>query len=209
MREIITGITGEEEERLSKEIVQKCHPAIFEIAHLWKESIEGLNALGANPPAELAAKLEDHFKKRQAEIEQRYSGPVTPTPNRFATDVIFSAAPDERIKTLAEFLHWQRHKVPCKKDLQANEGKAARRALRTASDLVGLLYDREKPKRFKGDFEHSGMFDVLWGFGVESLTPAALAYFFECFCPCGAEQHDPENLRKQRGRYSKDLASGL
>ena len=106
----------ETEEHLSHEIFQACHPAIFEIATVWKQSIEGLKALGHNPPRELLAEIDARERKRLAEIKQTYSGPVNPPPGTFATDIIFSAGQNEKGRPLAEFLHWERHKTPLSKD---------------------------------------------------------------------------------------------
>jgi hypothetical protein len=208
--EPLIRLQRETEEHLSNEIFQKCIPGTYEVAALWKQCIERLEKLGPNPPDSLVAELDRRFKEGAEAIRRHYAGFPSPAPNRFATDVIFGEGASEtgNERGFAEYLHWLRHKTPLWKDLERQEarnGRAAKRVLRTASDFQGLRCDHKRPKGFKGDLEHSNMFDLLWGFGVENLTPEALAYFFECFCPCGGV-HDPDNLRKQRERYSEALA---
>ena len=81
---------------------------------------------------------------------------------------------------------------------------AFRRLLRTAEDITNLHCERPV-KPFKVDLEHSNMFEVLWGFGIENLTPEELADVFDWYCPCGTEGHDPDALRKQRERFKQAI----
>ena len=204
---------GKRVERLKKQaesrqeaIVAKCHPATFEIAKAWKESIEAMSSLGPNPPTELASEVQSRFGHQLDEIQRKYSGPTPPGPNRFAAQIIFS---DAALKSqsdnrgVAEWLHFERHRTPLKVDAnkrQAKDFDASRRILRTAADLEALRCGK-KLKKFKGDLEHRNMFEVLWGFGVETLTPEELVVFFDSYCPCGIEVHDPDALKKSRNRF--------
>jgi hypothetical protein len=49
----------------------------------------------------------------------------------------------------------------------------------------------------------------MWGLGVEELTQEELADFFDKYCPCGAKGHDPDALKKHRGRFKKALQKSL
>jgi hypothetical protein len=209
---VITEELKRRAEKRHESIVAKCHPAIFDLAQLWKEHIEALKALGQNPPRELTAELEARTDKRLSAIHQKYSGPAPPPPNTFAAQTIFSdaalqeGAPPEL--GFLEDLHFQRHGVPLKLDLEraeARDGEAARRLQRTERDYEELRCDHRPIPPFKGNLEHSNIFQLLWGFGAEKLTPEELADFFDSYCPCACA-HDPDALKKLRARFQKALA---
>ena len=192
-------------------IAAKCHPAIFELAQLWGESIEAFKNLGPNPPRELIAKIETRVDERLKEIHRQYSGPVPPAPKTFAAQTILSKPAMESesdARGVIEWLHWERHKVPLKQDVQKAQGgdwNASRRVQRTVSDLEQIRCGKSPIRPFKCNLEHWNMFETLWGFGLERLTPEELAIFFGDFCPCGAETHEPDAMEKQRGRFKKAL----
>src|SRR2546425_12984540 len=99
----------ETREKHSEEIAEKCHPAIFELAALWKEHIQRLNALGDNPPA--VAVLEARTDQRLDEILRKYSQVAPTVPNALATLTVFSkAALTSKIdeQGIVEGLHWLR-----------------------------------------------------------------------------------------------------
>jgi len=200
-------------EKRRESILEKCHPAIFELAGLLKETIEAQNSLRSNSPRELEDEIEAKAHKRLEEIRRKYSGPVQPAPNTFAAQMIHS---DAALKSesdalgVAEWIHWERHKIPAKIDLkkrQAGDWDASRRILRTARDLEQLRCGRGPLQRPKGNLEHSNVFEVLWGLGIEKLTPLELTDFFEAHCPCESEEHDPDALKKQRNRFQNALQS--
>ncbi|HVB55208.1 MAG TPA: hypothetical protein VNE63_02090 [Candidatus Acidoferrales bacterium] len=192
--------------------VAKCHPAIFELAQLLKDSIEARKTLGPNPSRELVAKIEGRLDRRLAKIHEKYSGSVQPAPNTFAAQIMFS---DDALKSdsdepgIAEWIHFERHKKTAKVDAKKRAQRdwdAGRRVLRTASDLEQLRCGRGPLLPFKGDSDHSSMFGALWGLGIEKLAPEELADFFDLYCPCGREGHDPDALKKQRTRFQNVLA---
>jgi len=203
-------------EKRQESIIEKCHPATFELAQLFKECIEARKALGANLSPELIAKIDARMEERLEAIKRKYSGPVPPGPNTFAAQIIFS---DEALTSesdtqgIVETLHWERWKIPLKQDLEkvrARDWDASRRVQRTISDLEQLRCGEGPIQRFRGNLEHSNMFQVLWGFGIENLTPLELADFFDSFCPCGsAEPHDPDALKKQRARFQIVLSKSI
>jgi hypothetical protein len=202
-------------ERKRRESIQtKCHPVIFELAQLWKTSAEARNALGQQPAPEDLAKLEARVETQLQDIYRKYSGSNPPQPNRFAAQVIFSEptlASEVAATGIAEFLHWERHKIPLKKDLLEMErarGDASRRVLLTGLEYEALRCDNQRPKPFKGDVEHSDIFKVLWGLGVEVLTPEELAVFFDEYCPCG-RVHSADALKRQRARFVKALSQAI
>jgi hypothetical protein len=194
-------------------IVAKCRPAIFELAQLWKESIAALNSLGSNPPPEILAELEAGFEKQSEEIRRKYSGSAPPDLNSFAAQVMFSnAALESKLNDqgVAEWIHFGRHRTPLKVDVgkrSAKDYEASRRILRTAGDLEALRCNR-KIQAFKGEIEHRSMFETLWGFGLENLTPEELVLFFDEYCPCG-KVHDPDALKKSRNRFMRVLQKAI
>lgn len=205
----------ERAEKRQESIVAKCHPAIFELAQLWRESIEARKSLGTNPPPELIAEIDAKMEERLKAIKKKYSGPVSPAPNTFAAQIIFS---DSALKSqsdgqgIIESLHWERWKTPLRQDVEkarARDWDASRRVQRTISDLEQLRCGKGPIQPFKGDVEHGNMFDVLWGFGIERLTPEETADFFDSYCPCGSEGHDPDALKKQRARFQKVLSKSI
>lgn len=192
-------------------IVSKCHPAIFEFAQLLKESIEASKSLGPNPPHELVAEIEARTERGLAEIKRKYSGPVQPAPNTFAAQIIFS---DEALTSnsdalgIAEAIHFARHKTPAKVDAKKRAQRnwdASRRILRTTSELEQLRCGKGPLPPFKGHLDHGSMFTILWNFGIEKLTAEELADFFDTYCPCGLQEHDPDALKKHRARFKRIL----
>ncbi|HVB56738.1 MAG TPA: hypothetical protein VNE63_09955 [Candidatus Acidoferrales bacterium] len=192
-------------------IVEKCHPATFEMAQLWKDSIEARKAMGPNPPHELIAGIEDRVEKRLTEIHLKYSGPVQPEPDRFAAQMIFSDAAlksESDAQGVAEAIHFQRHKTPAKRDaekMRAKDWKASRRIQRTIADLEQLRCGQGPIEPFKGNEEHWNMFETLWGMGLEKLTPEELTVFFDKYCPCDSKAHEPDALKNLRARFRKAL----
>jgi hypothetical protein len=194
-----------------RSIGAKCHPAMSELAQVWGDSIEALKSLGPNPSREVIAEIQNKLDERIKEIQRQYSGPVPPAPNTFAAQTIFSKSAIESESDalgVVEWLHWERHRVSMQRDaegMKKRDWNASRRAQRTVSDLEQLRCGRGPIQPFKVDMEHWSFFEVLWGLGIEGLTPEELAIFFGDFCPCGSETHEPESLKKQRARFRKAL----
>lgn len=192
-------------------IESKCHPAIFEIATIYKESVEARKSLGPNPPAALIEEIELRCDARLTQIFVRHSGPVPPEPDGFAAQTVFSQASLNSLSDdygSIELLHWDRHKIPFRFDVQKMEGKnwdASRRVQRTIADLEQLRCGKGPIQRFKFDTEHSDLFLTLWGLGIQNLTPEELADFFDRYCPCAPEAHDPSALKNQRARFRKKI----
>ena len=181
---------------------------------MWKESIAARNTLGADPPPEILAELEASFEKRSEEIHRKYSGNIPPESNTFATQIMFSSAALESESDqlgVSEWIHFERHRSPLKVDVEKRSAKdyeASRRILRTAGDLEALRCNR-KTQAFKGrEIEHRSMFETLWGFGLENLTPEELALFFDEYCPCD-KVHDPDALKKSRNRFRSVLQKAI
>lgn len=78
--------------------------------------------------------------------------------------------------------------------------------IRGTEDLSGK---RGGLKWVEGNLEHSNVFETLWGFGVELLTQEELADFFDKYCPCGIDPHDPDGLKKQRARFKRILQKAI
>jgi hypothetical protein len=211
----IVGRSEQPEDKCWKLIAAKCHPAIFELAQLLKESTEAINSLKSDSPDRERAKIETKLDRRLQEIKQKYSGPIPPAPNTFATQTIFSKKAlksKSDAQGIAEIIHWNRHKIPLIQDLQkmaARNWEASCRVQRTQSDLERLRCGRGPIRRFKGDIEHATIFEALWGFGLERLTPTELAEFFNIYCPCGSDAHDTDALKKQRARFKKAIQKAI
>lgn len=194
-------------------IERKCHPTLFEMAALWNESITVFQALGPNPPTEAIAAIQRRFEQGIEEIEQKYSSPsVLPQPKTFPAQTIFrddARGPD--LSRIADWIHFERHRVPLSADIQRRREKdwdSTHRLLRTVSDMEQLRCG--KPiMPFKGNLEHWNMFEVLWGLGLEKLNPEELADFFDAFCPCTEEGHDPDALKKLRRRFKRAIGAEL
>jgi len=190
--------TEERFDKIWESITSKCHPAIFELGQLWKE----------NPSSE-------RMEKRLREIHRKYSGPIPPAPNTFATQIIFRnetlASRDDGLG-IAEALHFERHRSPLKVDLRkilARDFKASKRILRTLNELEQLRCGKGPIPPFKSNLEHSGIFEALWGFGIEKLTSEELATFFDQYCRCGSDAHDPDALKKHRARFQTTLIAAI
>jgi hypothetical protein len=197
-------------EKSHDEIAKKCHPAVFELAAFWKEHIRELNALGRNPSLELATAFEARIDKQLAEIQRKYAS-IPCAPSICATQTVFSkSALTARNdgQGVAEGLHFMRHGTVFEQDVrkyEARNGAAAQRILKSASEWEGLRCERKRPKPYKNDIEHFTMLYALWDFGIGELTPNTLAAFFDYYCPCSTDSHDPDAVRKQRKRFENLL----
>jgi hypothetical protein len=192
-------------------ILRKCHPAMFEFVLIWREGIDALKKMGPSPPKEAIAEIENKFYEKLEEIHREYSGAVSPEPNRFAAQIIFSKSAMESNSDalgVTEWLHFERHRVPMQHDaarLSARDWDASRRLQRTVSDLEQLRCGGGPIQAFKTDREHWSLFATLWGLGIEKLTSDELAVFFDDVCACWSETHEPESLTKQRARFRRVL----
>jgi hypothetical protein len=198
-----------------RSIGAKCHPAMSELAQVLGDSIEALKSLGPNPSKEAIAEIQTELDERIGEIQRQYSGPVSPAPNTFAAQTIFSKSAMESESDalgVVEWLHWERHRVPMQPDAKAMHNRdwdASRRLQRTMHDLEQLRCGKGPIQPFKVDMDHWSFFEVLWCSGIEGLTPDELAIFFDDFCPCCSEMHEPESLKKQRARFRKALEAEI
>jgi hypothetical protein len=193
-----------------KAVEAKVHPALLEMATLFKEFVETVETLYKYKSRELLAPVEAEFDKRCEEIFRRFSGPVQPPNGHFPSETIFAAglATHSEEIALAEFLHWERHKVPHTKDIERlnhRDGNAARRVLRTMADYEGIRCDKKRPKPFKGKADHSSIFGFGLGLGLENLSGEELAIFFDRFCPSCREVHNADALRRQRTEFLRAL----
>jgi hypothetical protein len=209
------GRSKQPEEKRWASIAAKCNPAIFELAQLWKESIEAINRLRPDSPERVRANIESTLDRRLQEIMRKYSGRVPPAPNTFAAQTIFSRGAltsKTDVQGIAEILHWNRHRIPLHQDMQkmeARDWEASCRVQRTQSDLERLRCGKGPIKGFKGDIEHATMFEALWGFGPERLAPTEHADFFDKYCPCGSDEHDVDALKKQRMRFKRAIQKAI
>jgi hypothetical protein len=146
--------------------------------------------------------IEENVDRRTREINTRYPDLREVDPDTLAVQSIFSEAtlgsePD--LQGLAEWIHFERHKIPLKVDqhqMDARDWNASCRVQRTVSDLEQIRCERGPIKPFKGNLEHSTIFEALWGLGIERLTQEELADFFDRYCTCGLEAHDPDSIKK-------------
>jgi hypothetical protein len=198
-----------------KSVQVKCHPAIFPLAQLWKDVIEALRRAGPAPTKEALAEIEAMHEKRSLEIQNRFSGPIPPSPNTFAAQTMFSEQAlrsESSDQGVLEWIYFERHKIPMKQDseqMEARDWDASRRLQRTFGDVEQLRCGKGPIRPFKGNLEHSNMFETLWGLGIELLTQEELADFFDEYCPCGIDAHDPDALKKQRARFKRVLQKAV
>lgn len=61
----------------------------------------------------------------------------------------------------------------------------------------------ESDFKFKSNPDHTFVFIVGVRFGLAELDAPERAHFFDEVCPCGAREHDIDNLRKQWTRFRK------
>ena len=192
-------------------IQEKCHPALFEIAPLWKDFIEALRSAGPNPPKEVVEALEEDFAGRSLDINNRYPDLSQFNTQAFVAQSVFSEsafASKSADQGVTEWIHYERHKTPFKHDaerISERDWDASRRAQRTIADIEQLRCQKGPIKPFQGNLEHSNIFETTWGLGVEKLTQEELADYFDRYCPCGIEAHDGDALKKHRSRFQKSL----
>jgi hypothetical protein len=186
------------------------------MAKLWKDVIEGLKKAGKNPPKEAVDQLNSTFEKRVVEINARYPDLAQFNSQAFTDQSIFSdeafQAGSGDYRGIIEWLHFERHRVPFKHDLREMKNgnwDASLRVQRTFGDAEKLRCKRGPILPFKGNLEHSNIFESFWGLGIERLTEEELADFFDKYCPCGLEAHDPNALTKHRRRFEKGLLAAI
>jgi hypothetical protein len=205
---------GSDSERLQmrwESIKQKCHPALFEMAELWKDLVTALRAAGPKPSKRVADELQAKFDERAIEIHNRYPDLSQIQDKEFAAYSIFSDAAltsESSLQGVSEWLYFERHKIPLKHDvelMQKGDWEASRRAQRTIADIERLRCNAGPILPFQGNLEHSNIFETTLGLGLEKLTQEELADYFDKYCPCGIEAHDPNALIKHRARFQKML----
>ena len=85
---------------------------------------------------------------------------------------------------------------------------------KASQQMVAIIRDFERWKfgkldpnqmHFKIDRIHFNLMAFGLDFGLDQLTSDELAECFDALCSCG-KRHEPENLRKLRGRIFKSLA---
>jgi len=111
---------------------------------------------------------------------------------------------------LREQLHWQRLQAVLAKDGEKSEAgnmKAFDRMQKTMRDAQRRRFDPSWKPTFYSDPDHSALFQMSLGFGLEDLTADELAECFDRLCPCG-KQHSADALKKQRQRIVRDLSKG-
>lgn len=175
--------------------------------------MEALKRVGPNPSKEAAADIEAECSKRTTEINNRYPELANIETRKYKAESIFSEAAfvsPSTLQGLMEWLHFERHRIPFKQDAertQAGNWEASRRIQRTIADAEQIRCGGGPILPFQGNLEHSNIFENLWGLGIENLTQEELADFFDKYCPCGIENHDPGALKKHRDRFQKAIGS--
>lgn len=209
-------IDGHDERRRMRwiSIQQKCHPVVFDMSQLWKESIEDLKKASDNPSKEAVEALEARFLERAREINNRYPDLKELKADEFCAQNIFSEpmlTSKSTSQGITEWLHFERHRIPMKRDMElmkAGDWDASQRVQRTIRDIEQIRCGKGPIRPFQGNLEHSNIFETMWGLGVEKLTQEELADFFDRYCPCG-EAHDPGALKKHRERFRKALEGAI
>ncbi|HUZ46415.1 MAG TPA: hypothetical protein VMW54_07235 [Terriglobia bacterium] len=211
----------EKQARQRKERIEKLvAPPIREALKAYREAVQALHALGKSPPEELVKEIEQRLLLKGQDIAKRYPSTKKTNSEPTGPETIYARRPSVFDETklraymdgpaIFEHLHWKRHSKPLQDDLSAGNGKnweARQRVLRTVSDVEQLRCGQGPIKPFKTGIDHSDVFDFVLGFGLEKLTSEELADFFNEYCPCGRNDHDPERLKKQRARRLRTFAA--
>src|SRR5262249_48374009 len=81
---------------------------------------------------------------------------------------------------------------------QAGSYKAGQQRLAVLRDHENWAFGKLDPNNmhFKIDLDHFLLMAFGLDFGLDGLSLNELAYCFDALCSCGAQEHDPENLRK-------------
>lgn len=198
-------------------IQQKVHPALPELLTAFREAEEAWKSLSvAECTPERLQNIQQQLDRELDHIQRKYSGPVQAPRGTFGVEGIYTesalASGSKEEAAVAEYVHWHRHKEPFGKDRQKMDAKnhaASRRVQRTISDYETLRCGQGPIKPFKGDADHSDFFATGWGLGLEKLSPEELADFADCYCLCGKETHNADNLKQQRLRFKKARESAL
>jgi hypothetical protein len=206
---------GSDDERLQarlKSIQEKCHPAMFEFAQTFKELIEAMRNAGPKPSKEAVEGIEARLELRTAEINHQYPDLAQFNSQAFIEKSIFSESAlttdSADSKGVFEWLHFERHGIPFKQDEEdAKKGdwEASRRIQRTIGDAEQLRCGKGPIIPFQGNLDHSTIFAMTWSLGIEKLTQEELADFFDKYCPCLIEAHDPDALKKHRAHFKRSL----
>jgi len=202
--------------RRAAAIERKIHPALPELLNALKEAEVAQKSLSAsNRTPKRLQEIETQFEKELDRIQRKYSGPVQSPKGTFGVEGIYtegalSSGREER--AVAEYVHWHRHKKSFEKDtheMRAKDHAASRRVQRTFRDYEMLRCGQGPIKPFKGDADHWDFFATGWGLGLEKLSPEELADFADCYCLCGEERHNADNLKQQRLRFKKAREEAL
>jgi hypothetical protein len=192
-----------------KLIQEKCHPAMFELALLFKESIEAQKNAGPNPSKEAVEAIITTLDERALAIHKRYPDLAQFNSRAYVEQSIFSEAAfaaDSDSRGMFEWFHFERHRIRFRQDEEdARKGdwEASRRVQRTTADVEQLRCGKGPILSFQGNLDHSNIFQTMWGLGTEKLTQEELADFFDKYCPCGIGSHNAGTLGRYRERLNK------
>lgn len=153
------------------------------------------------------AQLNQWFEQRLIDINKRY----TPVPhNPLAYSYLTLDTPVSDSENFREYLHFHRHGESLQASATKNaqgDSKSLDRLYRTEKDFRILAFGKGKIQPFPEDVVHRQLLQSVISYERERLTAEELAQCFDKYCACEKENHEPDTLRKMRGRFERELKS--
>lgn len=209
----------------------KLQPLFFELADLNKQGTvrrlqiereynQELKALGRSAAQPLKAEVVRRRKQKDEELmkwmdaklvdlDERYKA-VPESPRQYPW---LQAArhgpltPQKEEIGMLEWLHSERHGealITTRAKADAGDLESLHKLQRTEEDAFRIKHGKAL-KKFQGDPIHRDIFQFGIGLGLENLSSEELADCFDEVCPCGAEGHNADALKKQRSRFLLEM----
>jgi hypothetical protein len=205
----------------------KLYPIFFEIAdvnsnfekrwaQLQTDCRQGLNTAGSDVSPETRNEIMARFLKGKAELESWIQEKLIdidsrhkPIPyNPVAYSYFTLDQPISDAEGLRQYLHFHRHgesmQVSKEKDAQGDI-EAWDKISRTERDSRILAFGKGPIAPFQEDVVHRQLLQSVICYERERLTAEELVQCFDKHCACGEKNHNPDSLRKMRGRFEAEL----
>jgi len=149
-------------------------------------------------------------KRQELFIQHPDNSPGTPWHLGMATGYR-PPSPQEKLEQVLDWFFFKRNRTPRWLALEKEkEGdlRAHKQLVRAEDEFWRLLHGHGPVPPFKVNQAHADLLELGLHLGLKVLTAEELADCFDEVCAC-RKIHDPDALKKQRGRVLKDLEATL
>lgn len=187
---------------------KKVHPVFIEIAAMYRALAEAQHQPRREKRTKEVRQVLDVSSEKRAELLERFSDIAPAMPCFQVIDIGYlPPSPAEKVERVFDWFFFRRNRSPrwLAMEREKEGDLEAHSQLVRARDEFWLLQNGHGPvPSFKVDATHSDLLELGLHHGLSKLTAEELADCFQELCPCG-NLHNPDALKKQRGRVVKDI----